>query len=204
MTRRLLACAIPLAAALAGARPALAQLPPLAEQIAGALLPLPADQRDGATVLGYRTEGELSVIRRGSGDMICLADAPGNATYHVACYHESLEPLMKMGRELVARGIVDPERDGIRAAAAADGTLKMPDHPAAFHSLTGPASGWNPAARTLEGAARIHTVYVPWATEETTGLSTTPAASGQPWLMFPGSYRAHIMIVPANTLPGGE
>lgn len=201
MTRSL--CTLLAATALI-ATPLQAQVAPVPEQITGAVLPLPADQRPGATVMGYRVEGELSVIRRGSGDMVCLADAPGNETYHVACYHESLEPLMEMGRQLSARGIVDPERNQMRADAAERGELKMPDHPAAFHSLTGPVTAWDAAAGTFEGAAAIHTVYLPWATEETTGLSTRPAAAGQPWLMFPGTYRAHMMIIPGNSLPGGN
>lgn len=180
------------------------QLAPVGEQIKGAVLPLPENQRAGATVMGYRVEGQLTVIKQGTGDMICLADAPGNETYHVACYHESLEPLMKMGRELSAQGIVDPERNQRRAAAAEAGTLKMPDVPAAFHSLTGPETNWSPEAGTFEGAAAIHTVYIPWATGETTGLSTQPASAGAPWLMFPGTYRAHIMIIPDNPPPGGE
>jgi hypothetical protein len=180
---------------------AAAQTPPVEEQIAGAVLALPTDQRAGATVMGYRTAGELSVIRRGAGDMICLADHPGNETFHVACYHESLEPMMAMGRELTAKGIVDPERDELRAAAAAAGELEVPDGPAAFHSLTAPIASWNAETRTLERAARLHTVYVPFQTGETTGLSTVPAGGGQPWLMFPGSYRAHIMIQPPQ---GGD
>jgi hypothetical protein len=182
---------------------AVAQAPSVDEQIAGAVLPLPEDQRAGATVMGYRTAGELTVIRQGTGDMVCLADEPGNDVYHVACYHESLEPLMQLGRDLTAQGIVDPERDGIRAKAAEDGTLEMPDGPAAFHSLTGPASGWNPTTGTLQEGAKLHTVYVPFATGETTGLSTQPAGNGQPWLMFPGSYRAHIMIQPPPA-PGND
>jgi hypothetical protein len=130
--------------------------------------------------------------------MICLADEPGNDTYHVACYHKSLEPFMAFGRDLSKRGIVDPERDQMREAAVETGTLSMPEAPAAFHSLTGPTSGWNAATSTLEGAARLHTVYVPFATEESTGLPTQPATGSQPWLMFPGNYRAHIMIVPGG------
>jgi hypothetical protein len=186
-------CALAPAAAAAQQQPG-----PVAEQIAGAVLPLPEDQRAGATVMGYRTAGQLSVLRQGTGDMICLADEPGNETYHVACWHDSLEPLMAMGRELAARGIQDPQRDSMRAAAATDGRLQMPEAPAAFHSLTGPVASWNPRDGTFVGASKLHTVYIPWATTESTGLSTAPAGGGQPWLMFPGSYRAHIMIVPGG------
>jgi hypothetical protein len=37
-------------------------------------------------------------------------------------------------------------------------------------------------------------VYVPYATPESTGLSTTPGTA--PWLMYPGTPGAHIMISP--------
>jgi hypothetical protein len=39
-------------------------------------------------------------------------------------------------------------------------------------------------------------VYIPYATQETTGLSLAPNESSHPWLMFPGQYNAHIMITP--------
>ena len=187
-----------LALAMYAPTPIAAQVAPIAEQIKGAVLPLPPDQRATATVLGFRTEGTLSVIREGSGDMTCLADAAGNETYQVSCYHNSLEPMMTFGRDLSARGIVDPERDRLRAAAADDGSLSMPTSPAAFHSLTGPEERWDPASGTFTDARRLHTIYVPWATEESTGLSIEPGMSGQPWLMYPGNYRAHVMIVPAG------
>jgi hypothetical protein len=193
-----------IALALYAPTPTTAQVAPIEEQIKGAVLALPSGQRAAATVLGFRTAGTLSVIREGSGDMTCLADEAGNETYHVSCYHNSLEPMMTFGRDLSARGIVDPERDRLRAAAADDGSLSMPTSPAAFHSLTGPETSWDPAAGTFTDAGRLHTIYMPWATEESTGLSVEPGMSGQPWLMYPGNYRAHVMIVPAAEGPGGR
>jgi hypothetical protein len=38
-------------------------------------------------------------------------------------------------------------------------------------------------------------VYIPFATPETTGIPAVPAPN-QPWLMFPGTPKAHIMFVP--------
>jgi len=40
-------------------------------------------------------------------------------------------------------------------------------------------------------------IYTPGATPESTGLPTTPGP-GAPWLMFPGTPGAHIMISPAR------
>jgi hypothetical protein len=40
-------------------------------------------------------------------------------------------------------------------------------------------------------------IYTPGATAETTGLPLTPGP-GAPWLMFPGTPGAHIMISPAR------
>jgi len=39
-------------------------------------------------------------------------------------------------------------------------------------------------------------VYIPWATAASTGLPIKPAAPGMPWIMDPGTHRAHIMITP--------
>jgi len=39
-------------------------------------------------------------------------------------------------------------------------------------------------------------IYVPNATSATTGLPEQAAGPGQPWLMFPGTPGAHIMITP--------
>jgi hypothetical protein len=37
---------------------------------------------------------------------------------------------------------------------------------------------------------------MPWATSESTGLPEIPMASNHPWIMEPGTHRAHIMISP--------
>ncbi len=41
-----------------------------------------------------------------------------------------------------------------------------------------------------------YVVYIPWATAANTGLPTKPEAPGMPWIMDPGTHRAHIMIDP--------
>lgn len=164
--------------------------PPRNEQIAAAVLPLPQELRAGARVLGYGADGALLPLREGKG-MTCLANNPKADRFHVACYHEALEPFMARGRELRAQGVKDPEVDSVRFREAKSGKLKLPDGPAALFSLTGGA--FDAKANAAPGARHLYVVYIPYATAASSGISERPAASG-PWLMFPGTPKAHIMF----------
>ena len=72
-------------------------IPPAAEQIAAAVLPLPAEMRDGAMIMGYKVKDKLEVLRPGTNNMICLALYVSRPDFHVACYHKGLEPFMARG-----------------------------------------------------------------------------------------------------------
>src|SRR6266567_5163611 len=74
-----------------------------ADQIASAIQAAPKERRADATVLGYNAKGEVVTLRKGSNEMICLADNPADKTFSVACYHKDLEPFMARGRELTAQ-----------------------------------------------------------------------------------------------------
>jgi hypothetical protein len=163
------------------------------DQIAAAILPLPADARPSATVLGYGTDGKLTTLRKGTGNMTCLADDPKVAQFHVACYHDSMEPFMARGRELRASGVTGTQVDTVRFREVKAGTLKMPNHPASLYQLTGGA--FDAATKSAPGARWLYVVYIPYATGATTGLSEKPVP-GAPWIMFPGTPKAHIMFTP--------
>jgi hypothetical protein len=78
----------------------------------------------------------------------------------------------------------------------ASGTLSMPGHPSALYSISGPDGCFDAATGELcEDAGRLYVIYIPYATAESTGLSTD-ATKGVPWLMNPGKPWAHIMMVP--------
>lgn len=173
-----------------------AQSPPGPEaQIDAAVQAAPAPMRDAATVLGYDDNMELTTLREGDGTMVCLADDPAEETFHVACYHEALEPFMRRGRELRRQGRSGAAVDSIRRAEIEDGTLAYPDRPTALYNLSGPAGAYDAAADTVRDGSRLRVLYVPYETAETTGLPTKP--EGGPWLMAPGKPWAHVMI------PGG-
>jgi hypothetical protein len=165
------------------------------EQITAAVLPAPKDMRADATVLGYRSDGKLTPLRRGKGALICLASDPKSVLFHVACYHRSLEPFMARGRALRARGVKGDQVDSVRFAEVRSGKLAMPKHPAVLYSLTGPADSFDPATGTAPKAQPLFVVYVPFATEKSMGLSATPV-EGAPWIMDPGTPKAHLMFEP--------
>lgn len=184
------AAALPLGAQT----PAAPVIPPAVEQIAAAILPLPNDLRAGAKVLGYKTGTKLELLRDGKNGMTCLALYVHRRDFHVACYHDGLEAFMARGRELREQGTVGDQVDTVRFAEIKSGKLKMPPH-GSLYSLTGPKTGWDPAAGKVTGARPLTVLYMPFATPESTGLSAAPTTSGSPWLMLPGTAKAHVMMV---------
>lgn len=173
--------------------------------ITAAILPAPPALRDSATVLGWREDGGVQVLRQGSGELTCLADTPGDARFHVACYHKALEPFMARGRELRAQGVEREEILRIREEEIVGGRLAMPTGPSALYSLTAPVEDYDAATGKLAGGTRVSVVYIPFATEASTGLPPEPAAPGGPWLMSAGKPWAHIMVVqPAEATEATE
>ncbi|MBX3174747.1 MAG: hypothetical protein KF709_10060 [Gemmatimonadaceae bacterium] len=168
-------------------------LPSVAEQVAAAVLPLPAELRAGATVLGYRQPGQLVELRRGSNGMRCLALYAVREDFHVACYQDGLEPFMARGRALRVEGVEGPMVDSVRFREVAERKLKLPAY-GTLYSITTQRANFNAATNTVKEAGLLAVVYIPGATPESTGLSARPRRDG-PWLMFPGTPKAHIMMV---------
>ncbi len=171
-------------------------IPSPAIQIQTAVLAAPADKREKATVLGYNEKGELVELRKGSNEMVCLADDPKLAGLNVASYHQDLEPFMKRGRDLRISGKSAKEASDIRDEEVKSGKLNMPKQPAALYVYTAKAENYDPATGTVKDGFLRYVIYIPYATAESTGLPTKPDVAGMPWLMDPGSHRAHIMITP--------
>lgn len=167
------------------------------EQIKIATLAAPEEFREGAMVYGLDDNGNPKVLREGTNDFVCVADNP-NTRFQVSCYYKSLEPFMNRGRELRMEGKNPGEIFDIREEEARNGTLQMPEKPAAFYAYYGDEVSYNAESNTMEGAKYRYVVYMPFATLESTGLPARPNAPGHPWLMNPGTHRAHIMITPID------
>jgi FtsP/CotA-like multicopper oxidase with cupredoxin domain len=169
----------------------------VSRQVAAAVLPLPAELRDGATVLGYRDGRTLSEIRKGSNGTTCLADDPQAPAFHVACYQDAMEPFMARGRALRESGVKGEAVDSVRYSEIADGKLPLPRGASALWQLSGPAGSWDPVTNVVSGGRSLYVIYLPFATEASTGLPVIPQDAGRPWLMSPGTPKAHIMLVPS-------
>ena len=185
-----------IALALGAVAPLAAQSAPAPSteaQVAAAVLALPEEFRAGATVLSV-AQFPATVLRQGTGAMICLADNPSEPRFHVACYHKDLEPFMLRGRALRSRGVSADSVNVIRNADVEAGRIPMPKQGALWQLFAAPDSmDW--ATNTPRSARSLYVVYMPGATTESTGIPAT-APQGVPWLMFPGTPRAHIMFVP--------
>ena len=165
---------------------------PPADQIASAILAAPKERRSAATVLGYNAKGEVVTLRKGTNDLVCLAHNPADKEFSVACYHKDLEPFMARGRELAAQGVKGMQRHEMRAKEVQEGKVPMPREARMLYVLSG--SGYDAAKGQVIDSYLRWVVYTPFATPESTGLTTT--AGPAPWLMYPGTAGAHIMINP--------
>lgn len=172
-------------------------IPSAEQQIAAAVLPLPTEMREGAMVMGYREAGKLVTLRPAKNGMICLALYVTRPDFHVACYHKSLEPFMARGRKLREDGVKGEAVDTVRFKEIRSGTLKMPAQ-GTLYTITTKKENFDAATNHVKDYRPLSVVYIPGATPESVGISAVPTDKG-PWLMFPGTPKAHIMLTGSMT-----
>lgn len=163
--------------------------------IATALMAAPKESRAGCKVIGYNMAGEFVTLKEGDNEFIVLADNPNRDGFNAACYHKDLEPFMARGRVLRAEGKTAKEIFAIREAEMKSGQIKITPG-STLHIYYGAKTVYDPETSKVEGAQLRYVVYIPWATSESTGLPEAPKAPNHPWIMNPGTHRAHIMISP--------
>ncbi|WP_224998026.1 hypothetical protein [Cesiribacter sp. SM1] len=185
-----------LAALNSSAQSTATSIPPAEAQIKSAVLAAPADKQAGAAVWGYNQNGEFTMLRKGTNEMVCLADDPNSEGFSASCYHKDLEPFMARGRELKKSGKNFQQIFDTREQEAKSGKLRMPAQPSTLFVLNAPKENYNAATGEVKDAYLRYVVYIPYATAEGTGLPLKPEAPGMPWIMYPGTHGAHIMINP--------
>jgi hypothetical protein len=161
-----------------------------------ALMAAPTELKDGAGVYSVSEKGDLIVIRTAKNDLVCLADDPKQAGLNVSCYHKDLEPFMTRGRKLKIEGKNHQEIFDIREKETKEGKLKMPKTPTTLYVYVSQDGQFNAQTGEVTKGYLRYVIYIPYATAESTGLPLTPSAPGMPWIMDPGTHRAHIMINP--------
>ena len=163
--------------------------------IATALMAAPAESRATSKVIGYNMAGEFVTLKEGDSEYIVLADDPKKDGFNAACYHKDLEPFMARGRALRAEGKSADEIFTIREAEVKSGKIKITQG-SALHIYYGPNTSYGPETSKVDGAKLRYVIYTPFATSASIGLPETPSAPNHPWIMNPGTHRAHIMISP--------
>ncbi|MEL6561849.1 MAG: hypothetical protein AAFQ94_26925 [Bacteroidota bacterium] len=164
------------------------------EQIDQAVLAAVESDRAECTVYGYTSDGQFVKLREGSNQMICISDDPTKKGFSVACYHKKLDEFMARGRALKAEGKSRQEIFDIREEEVKSGKLSLPANStlSVYSGKTDEDTG-----EPIDPKLR-YVFYIPFATSESTGLPTSPPVSGAPWIMDPGTHRAHIMINPVQ------
>ncbi|MDQ3535039.1 MAG: hypothetical protein M3421_05365 [Bacteroidota bacterium] len=165
-------------------------------QIKSAILAAPEGKRDGAAVYGYNNNKEIVLLRKGSNEMICLADDPEKSGFNASCFHRDLETFMLRGWALQKEGKAFQEIFDIREQEVKSGKLKMPSEPSTLFVYSASEENYNKQTGEVKNGNFRYVVYIPYATAESTGLPLSPEAPGMPWIMDPGTHRAHIMINP--------
>ncbi|WP_037315087.1 hypothetical protein [Salegentibacter sp. Hel_I_6] len=167
-------------------------------QIKMASMAAPEEDRDAVTVYGYDRDGKPVLLKEGTNNLVCIADDPNMNGISVSCYNKKLDDFMARGRELKAEGKDMMDTRAVRQQEVESGKLKMPDAPSMTYILSGKEANLNLETGELKDAKLRYVIYMPYATIEETGIPDKPHTPGMPWLMDPGTHRAHIMITPAD------
>lgn len=175
-----------------------AQIMSKEDQIKSAVLAAPAGEREGAHVYGFNEAGEMITLREGTNNFVVRADNPNQEGFEVVSYPKDVEPFMSRGRELRAEGKNRGQVLQMREQEMLKGTLAKPKYGSTLAIYYGENARYNPETNELEGGKFRYVIYTPLATAESTGLPERPNGKGHPWIMFPGLYRAHIMITPPD------
>ncbi|HLV42741.1 MAG TPA: hypothetical protein VKY37_10710 [Brumimicrobium sp.] len=157
---------------------------------------LPDSEKEIAKVLHYTKDGELEVLRASDSHLTCVTDDPTKRGLEIICYYSELEDFMQRGRDLKKEGKSPKEIREIRQIEIEAGALKFPDGQSILYVFTGKVENVDSKTGTVKDGKLRYVVYVPYATQLSTGLPLSPSLPGMPWLMDPGTHRAHIMITP--------
>src|SRR5580704_13661696 len=161
----------------------LGQENPEAKQVREALLPLPELLRDGATVVLDVSPGKRVILRKGGNGLICRANST-KSMFDVHCHTQELDAFYTRFAQLAFEGKSNSEIRDIANAEVTSGKLKSPPVGATVYEMSGDSS---------ESSLPLVAIYVPYATSNSTGLSTE-RDHYRPWLMWAGTAFAHVMI----------
>ena len=166
-----------------------------AVSIAAAVLPLPVQLRDGATVVKLSPAMQPELLRKGANGMVCIADAPNDARFDVRCYRETFIPVVYRAFQLGYP--VDGPKVGAEIEA---GKLHLSKEPTAGYRCLGPITGYDPTRNSIGAPIECwESIHFPYRTAADVGLpdeADLPESQQRtiPYVMGSGTYWSHVMI----------
>ena len=154
-------------------------------EIDTALLAAPANLREGATVIKWKSDFTYDTIKKGTNRLVCFdsSSLPGQQPFSVEC--SSVANLERITQNLKFEAEPDTaKRRALIEAAEKNGTRPKPEFGSVWYALRGP---------NREGARLHKTVAVPGATAASLGLPDNPKQGGV-WIMDAGTSAAHLMV----------
>lgn len=170
-------------------------VPPPAEQIAAAVLPLPQTLRAGAGVRGYTETLDLVTLREGTNTLVCTADHPGDDSFDVRCYDREFLTVIDRRRELGRLGMEPQAAEERLGQEVREGRLRLPVSPTAGYRMLGPIAAYAPPTHSVtEAIEKWQSVHFPYKTAGELGLPTEQEGT-MPYVMASGTWWSHVMIV---------
>jgi hypothetical protein len=145
----------------------------------------PANLRDQATVIKWKTDWTYDTLRKGTNRLVCFdkSGLPGQLPFSLEC--TSLGNLDRAAQNMKFESEADrTKRQAALDAAEKDGSRAKPEFGSVWYHLMGKD----------QATARTHmTIAVPGATTQSMGLPDNPKTGGV-WIMNAGTSTAHLMV----------
>jgi len=155
-------------------------------EIEKALLPAPAQMKDGATVIKWKSDFTYDTMRKGTNRLVCYERPvqPGEQPFSVECTSIANLERVAVSLKTEASAPQQAERRAAFEALEKAGKWPKPEYGSIFYNMTGPN----------QAQARSHaTICVPGATMQILGLPENGNQGGA-WIMNAGSTAAHLMM----------
>jgi hypothetical protein len=162
-----------------------APAPQTSPEIEKALLPAPAQMKDGATVIKWKSDFTYDTLRKGTNRLVCYERpvTPGQQPFSVECTSIANLERVAVSLRIEATNEASARRAAFEAAEKA-GKWPKPEFGSVFYNMSGAS----------QAQARSHaTIAVPGATTQSLGLPENGNQGGA-WIMNAGSSAAHIMM----------
>jgi len=147
-----------------------------------ALLAAPAQLKDAATVIKWKSDLTYDTLKKGTNRLVCYdrSGLPGQQAFSIEC--TSLGNLDRAAQNLKFEALGAGKQAALDAAEK-DGTRVKPEYGSVWYHLMG----------ADKEHARTHmTIAIPGATTATTGIPDNNKQGGV-WIMNAGTTTAHIM-----------